>query len=317
MRRILSLFKTLLMLVPMTAVPVMAIFGIPQFFPVSASPSASTDQSSGSGGFFERRIGQSDALLFRPVSTNRASSIDVFQPYAAGAFAPGNAGADGGSDVVANAPSNELERRRLAWRDPLAGPAETHEVTLRSTSGASSRRGSRSSKISTASQRFDDADQFSSSSSFSGQAGIPPGRVETSAGISLTSGMDAGLDHSIASTLPTDPSPADSAAMTVPGRDRDGRNFRTTINDRSSSLAASTLPTEVLSWRDAVDRLNKLGIRTFRLTAAPGQRGYRFVCDVTSVDDPRISRPFEAESADPLVAVADVLTQVENWNLDR
>jgi hypothetical protein len=74
---------------------------------------------------------------------------------------------------------------------------------------------------------------------------------------------------------------------------------------------------ETLTWQQAVDRLTQLGIRTFRLTPDSGQIGYRFVCFVTSVDDPRISRRFEAESIDPLIAVGDVLAQVENWKRHR
>ena len=69
MRRIQSLFKTLLMLIPMTAVPMMAIFGIPQFFPVSASPTAGPAQITDTSHLLELRVGHSDALLVRNVST--------------------------------------------------------------------------------------------------------------------------------------------------------------------------------------------------------------------------------------------------------
>jgi hypothetical protein len=84
-----------------------------------------------------------------------------------------------------------------------------------------------------------------------------------------------------------------------------------------TSSATRSGQVETFTWQQAVDRLNQLGIRTFRLTPDTGQTGYRFVCLVTSVDDPRISRRFEAESVNPLVAVGDVLAQVENWNLHR
>ncbi|MGZ0164754.1 MAG: hypothetical protein ACKVII_12585, partial [Planctomycetales bacterium] len=120
MRRIQSLFKTLLMLIPMTAVPVMAVFGIPQFFPVSASPSARTHESTDYGRMFERRVGQSDALLVRSVSTSHPSSVDLFEPYD---NVRSQRSSSGG--VVANASSSKLARRRLSWRDPLAGSANT------------------------------------------------------------------------------------------------------------------------------------------------------------------------------------------------
>jgi hypothetical protein len=85
----------------------------------------------------------------------------------------------------------------------------------------------------------------------------------------------------------------------------------------AASLSPRAAQVETLTWQQAVDRLNQMGIRTFRLTQNSGQNGYRFVCLVTSVDDPRISRRFEAESTDPLVAVGEVLVQVENWNQHR
>ena len=96
-----------------------------------------------------------------------------------------------------------------------------------------------------------------------------------------------------------------------------GRYSRLASGGRVTSSATRSEQVETLTWQQSVDRLNQLGIRTFRLTPDSGQNGYRFVCLVTSVDDPRISRRFEAESIDPLIAVGDVLAQVENWNLHR
>jgi hypothetical protein len=262
MRRIQSLFKTLLMLIPMTAVPVMAIFGIPQFFPVSASPFARTSNSAVAGRMLERRVGQSDALVVRNVSTEQRPSIDLFHPYdtASSAQRTNSAG------VVANASSSELERRRLAWSDPLTGPANTrNEVSLRTTTRGSTVRGERTLATASVGRRVDEP----------GAAVVSPNSVSTD------------------------------------------RYSRTTNGGRANSSSPGSGRVETLTWQQAVDRLTQLGIRTFRLTPDSRQNGYRFVCLVTSVDDPRISRRFEAESIDPLVAVGDVLVQVENWNLHR
>lgn len=69
---------------------------------------------------------------------------------------------------------------------------------------------------------------------------------------------------------------------------------------------------EPLTWGAAVDRLNQLGIRQFKLE--PGQRdGFHFSCYFTPRDNPRVTHRFEAESAEPLQAVEDVLIQVEDW----
>jgi hypothetical protein len=303
MRRIQSLFKTLLMLIPMTAVPMMAIFGIPQFFPVSASPSARTSDPGATGRLFERRVGQSDALLVRNIrnmSTSNPASIDLFQPFDASdqplATIPG--------DVVANAPSSELERRRLAWRDPLGGsPNARTEVSLRTTSKETPpERRVRNARPSAATlQNRGPVDSSpNDASSFSGQAAVPP--QATSEPASNIRGDVAALD-----LVRGDGGSA-------------GRYSRLTdsgIANSTESHLAQSAQTETLTWQQAVDRLNELGIRTFRLTPDSEQSGYRFVCLVTSVDDPRISRRFEAESIDPLAAVADVLAQVENWNIQQ
>jgi len=63
--------------------------------------------------------------------------------------------------------------------------------------------------------------------------------------------------------------------------------------------------------------LNQLGIRTYRLSPSASDGRYHFMCLVTSADDPRISRRFEAESREPLDAVDRVLAQVEEWNRIR
>ena len=302
MRRIQSLFKTLLMLIPMTAVPVMAIFGIPQFFPVSASPSARTSDPAATGRMLERRVGQSDALFVRSILTERTPSIDLFQPYdSAAAQRPNSA------SVVANAPSNELARQRLAWRDPLAGSANSRtEVSLRTTSTAGTRRSAipAAAAVRRHVEEVEESARHDGAASFSGLAAVPSRLLES---------RSAELSSSAIGS--------DGTATTSVGIVRDPGNTARFSRATTGGMAASSTPraaqVETLTWQQAVDRLNQMGIRTFRLTQNSGQNGYRFVCLVTSVDDPRISRRFEAESTDPLVAVGEVIVQVENWNQHR
>lgn len=62
----------------------------------------------------------------------------------------------------------------------------------------------------------------------------------------------------------------------------------------------------------AVERLKSLGIRKYRLE--PGDAGtFLFVCSVNDPANARITRRFEAEANDPLLAVAEVLEQVQQW----
>lgn len=321
MRRIQSLFKTLLMLIPMTAVPVMAVFGIPQFFPVSASPTARPTQTTAAGHPLELGVGQSDALLVRKLSSIQPMSIDLFEPYGNGVQSRQvNSG-----DVIANASLSDLDRRRDAWRDPLVRPqaaeigtAQT-EVSLRTNSHGtpigSNRLNAGLSVAATASgQRRSQEASLTKVSSFSGQATVPPrtapqrandlptltvASVET-----LPERSNASLESAAAEELPVDSRHADRYARLTSG-----------VDERTPDSHSRQV--ETLTWQQAVDRLNQLGIRTFRLTPDAGPNGYRFACLVTSVDDPRISRRFEAESIDPLIAVGDVLAQVEDWNQHR
>ncbi|MDA1163956.1 MAG: hypothetical protein O3B13_12700 [Planctomycetota bacterium] len=280
MRRIKSLFTTLLMLIPMTAVPVMAILGIPQFVPVSASPSSRSDEATSGGGLFERRAGQSHALLVRNISTEPAASLDLFQPYDA---APGRNNPDA-AGVVANAASSELERRRLNWTDPLSNGKRSVDEQ--------------------------------STTSFSGQA-VPAasGTRSQRAAFSTTSNgelPDRRSSPGMADRAFTDQTLAGFAGAS-PG-DNAGRYAKTAVENRSTVEGIRQTHVESFSWQEAVDRLKELGIRTFRLSPDSGQSGYCFVCLVTSVEDPRVSRRFEAEATDPLLAVGRVLAQVEDWN---
>jgi len=316
MRRIQSLFKTLLMLIPMTAVPMMAIFGIPQFFPVSASPSARTSASTDYGQMFECRVGQSDALLVRSLLADQPSSVDLFEPYDNDVRTQRTRS----GDVVANASSSELARRRLSWRDPLAGSANTRsEVSLRTTStGTPPGSSSRSASPSAATSRRRRVEQLTpgNAPSFTGQAAIPPRAAPSRTSHASTSGGATG-DAPSSELLNRSPEAAVILEAALADAGNTGRYSRLANGGRVTASATRSGQVETLTWQQAVDRLNQLGIRTFRLTPDAGQNGYRFVCLVTSVDDPRISRRFEAESIDPLIAVGDVLAQVENWNLHR
>jgi hypothetical protein len=77
--------------------------------------------------------------------------------------------------------------------------------------------------------------------------------------------------------------------------------------------SATRGPADALTWRSAVQRLNDLEIRNFRLE--PGQQAEQFVfiCSYTPQDNPSISYRFEAEADEPLRAVEKVLAQIDVW----
>ncbi len=72
-----------------------------------------------------------------------------------------------------------------------------------------------------------------------------------------------------------------------------------------------------VTWKTAVERLNKLEIRNFRLE--PGQQAgqFLFICSYTPQHSPRLSYRFEAEADEPLRAVEKVLTQIDSWIASR
>lgn len=79
----------------------------------------------------------------------------------------------------------------------------------------------------------------------------------------------------------------------------------------SRSQAASGPAT--ITWKEARRKLADLGVSQFHLE--PGLSGdeFLFVCLLTPGGDTSVTQRFEAEAADPLVAVEQVLTQIDQW----
>jgi hypothetical protein len=68
-----------------------------------------------------------------------------------------------------------------------------------------------------------------------------------------------------------------------------------------------------LTWETARLRLEALGIKQFYVQENPNSRLFHFRCAYSPPDNPRVTRLFEAEAAEPLEAVRKVLAQVESW----
>jgi hypothetical protein len=241
-------FTTILMLIPMLAVPVMALFGVPHFMPVVASPTPAL-QAEPFVGFLEPRTGQSDAVL-HPVSLRTESQdVDLFQPYGADA-------ATSNQPTLSEAASRISEIRNN-WSDPL-----------------------KFSRISDTARSRSDL----STTEASIEGGLKPGLVTIFD--SRPTGRESQVDPATRYERP-------GIARPVPAR----------------------LPTETqsMTWRQASQILNDLGVQTYSLSPGLSPGEFRFVCLVSSTDDPRISRRFESNSPDPLVAVEQVITQVKSW----
>lgn len=72
-----------------------------------------------------------------------------------------------------------------------------------------------------------------------------------------------------------------------------------------------------LTWTEARRRLTELGIEQFHLEPGLQRDHYLFVCLFSPGDEPRVTHRFEAEAAEPLAAVQEVLTQIDGWLSQR
>lgn len=79
--------------------------------------------------------------------------------------------------------------------------------------------------------------------------------------------------------------------------------------NRPATPAADAVAT---SWRQARQRLNRLGVSKFLLQPGATADQFHFSCLYSTPDNPRVTRRFEAESDEPLKAVQDVLRQIES-----
>ncbi|MCA9080681.1 MAG: hypothetical protein KDA58_08985 [Planctomycetaceae bacterium] len=83
-------------------------------------------------------------------------------------------------------------------------------------------------------------------------------------------------------------------------------------NDGSASHSASQL-----DWREASRKLAEMGIDRYHLERGATPDTFLFVCLVTPAGSQHITHRFESESADPLLAVNQVLSQVDTWLQQR
>ena len=250
MRRGQGFFTTLLMIVPMTAVPVMAIFGIPQFVP-AARPVIPAPVTSRRAPFIESRIGQSDAHPGRDIAFVTETSLSIFDPPA-------------GAGQPAAPPDS---------RNRSVPPAESMPTIGR---------------------------QSRMHAAPAARAGLVPANA-------VLTGYH---------TAQVAPSPVNETVFAALDEITPSTDTQRYQRREPAAFNPEALPVQAgrPTWREAVGRLNELGIRTFRLVPGSQPGTFQFSCLVSSVDDPRVSRWFDDEATEPLDAVARVLRKVEDWN---
>ena len=120
--------------------------------------------------------------------------------------------------------------------------------------------------------------------------------------------MAAGLDPPAAV--------AESFVRTADGKSA-GSNPFAELADAGRSASPGNTPASQPpgSWGEAVARLNTLGVHDFRVTTGEAAGSSHFSCALPI--GTQTVRRFEAEAADPLAAMHDVLVQIEQFQRSR
>ncbi len=251
-----SSMSTLMFMVPLLGVPLMAMFGVPQFVPVIAS-SVNDATTRPAATRPKPGVGESaSATTIVAESSLRGSSSRVEQPL---------------QDIF-----RPVERPRRDSRQILDVESRGPETKFVETSL--------------------NAETWLAKSTSQEPAAVAEQRLDDLFG------------NSAAVTNPSEP-----------------RNRTRSTTSRMSGEPSATRATAVvlaansersdkgLTWREAVRRLNELGIQEFRLEPGSQPGEFYFACEFTPHRDARVTRRFEAEATEPLLAVQAVLRQIDEW----
>jgi len=316
---------TFLMFLPLLAIPVLAIFGIPEFRPVNASaPTEASpdgvvvrDFNPGERRSGDNRTGPADRSaarrsaedLFAPVEDNRSvSSSPVSHRSPVGRGDPFMQGdADDGGDTRSNDnggnrsnESNDTNDGRDSGlqRRPVRGhgisrhnPGKLQGWQLDRSRIPARQRANRASR---------NAGRDNSTSA--GTSDEAPARRRVAPFPEQTGPQQQDSRH-----------PAQQLDEFVRQRmQREQREFSRAAGNTSAQVRANNTAEERLTWTSAMRRLKQLGITDFLLQPGSGDGAFHFSCTYSRPDNPNITHRFEAEDTDPLQAVAEVLRQIDD-----
>ncbi len=89
------------------------------------------------------------------------------------------------------------------------------------------------------------------------------------------------------------------------------------ISNSPIVTAASMTQESSLSWQQATRQLTELGIQDYHLERGHEEGAFLFVCLFSPGDSQNVKHRFESEASDPLIAVNQVLNQINNWLGER
>jgi len=251
-----SSFATLLLSVPLAAVALMALFGVPQFTPVIASPD--------------------ETLVIRdPYESQPRHGMrdDQGQPRE---WYPDAFGENSASPADSSPSGSQLRRQP---REQYPSP---QSMSLNERSQQDHSR-----------HQFADGDQPGQDR---GQTRGSP-RPDSLNQVGSESPAQSSLEFA---SQPRNP----SLAFLEPGA-------------RSLEPGASSMTSRLVSWREASRRLAEMGIEHYHLERGVSEHSFLFVCRFSPGDAPHVTHQFEAEAEEPLVAVNQVLQQIDVWLQER
>tara|TARA_R110002095_G_scaffold34106_2_gene32628 strand:+ start:13404 stop:14252 length:849 start_codon:yes stop_codon:yes gene_type:complete len=274
-------FSTILMLIPLVAVPMLAIFGIPEIAPVKKSALNENEAFSSEGAsqsqFEEISFGASSHEIGLGDEGNltgrsRSGQGNSFEKMAAGSQGSSNreqwlppAGALEGWELDTAPSKIEPDRKNLGLAS--AEPLPKQELGNNS------------------------IQQLGFDRTQSSQGSANPFEREI---------QQVGNEQSQFEPA----APADQSAVKE-------------VDEQFRVRAETMLRRDPATWSAAVQKLNELGIRDYRLEPGVRPNEFLFSCSYSPPHNPRISRRFESEALDPLKAVIRVLQQVDEWNPNR
>ena len=276
---------TILLLIPVLAVPALAIFGIPQFAPIVSSP-----LDEGHDLDRESRVGNSD----RPA---QEELFGDFEGFPSETQAKSDVHSEGRSSVLGTKNKPKIAPKRT--RD--SGSANWGQ-DWDSDSGWPENAPRELSSLDRVGSQIEDSpiEKRVPDSSVTADPVVPrqPSKPMRKRDESFrpASATDADLSNPPLDVAEVIDSPKSGS------KKRDSRNAK-----HRDSTGAST---ESLTWQTAVARLHELDIRDFRIEPSYQSGQFVFTCWYTPPNASRVSYRFEAEAEEPLKAIEKALEQI-------
>jgi hypothetical protein len=277
---------TCLIFVPLVAVPLLAVLGMPQI-----SPNASS--------------GPVDDLKFvQDKAAQTAGNAELAGPVQV-------------TDTRGEDPAHNIESRNGArGSDPFAefsrdSDGLTRQATATPSRGSSQKRPQR---WLNEGNGLPQKALFSSDHADDNRAASSPSDRPTVSGSSE--------DHPLEQPSSETPAKAPVARRTLPEAEAVVTNDSDTAStppptdgpaQRRASSESPTSSNHASAWKRAVGRLNALGIRDYQLQPGEREGEFNFSCRFAARSNPQVIHRFEAEAPDPLDAVNQVLRQLDDW----